>query len=44
MQPSFLEEDEEEDLGEVCEHNLQDHVQVPIKLAVEPLFLLLNVP
>ena len=44
MQPCFFEEDEEENLGKVCEHYLKDHVQVPVELAVEPLFLLLNVP
>ena len=44
MQSCFFEEDEEENLSEVCEHYLKNHVQVPVELAVEPLFLLLNVP
>ena len=44
VKASLLEEDEEENLGEVSEHYLKNHVQVPVKFAVEPLFLLLNVP
>jgi hypothetical protein len=44
MQPCFFEKDEEKNLGEVCEHNLKYHVQVPIKLTVKSLFLFLNVP
>ena len=44
MQHCFFEENEKENLGEICEHNLQNDVEVPVKLCIEPLFLLLNVP